>query len=72
MEQNMYAKNSLNHDLPVEKQLNDSFQNNDVSKVTDCSFNREKDHDVISDIYDGQMYKSLGNGILTSDKDAMS
>ncbi len=58
--------------LPVEKQLNDFFQNNNVSKDLDYRFKREKDDDVISDIYDGQMYKSLGNGILTSDKDAMS
>ena len=58
--------------LPIEKQLKDFCQNNGVSKDLDYRCNREKDDDVISDIYDGQMYKSLGNGILTSDRNAMS
>ena len=52
--------------LPIEKQLKDFCQNRGVSKDLDYRFNRVKDDDVISNIYDGQMYKSLGNGLLES------
>ena len=58
--------------LSIEKQLKHFVQKHDISKDLEHRFNREKDNDVISDIYDGQMYKSLGNGILTSDRNAMS
>ena len=58
--------------LSIEKQLKDFCPNRGVSKDLGYRFNRVKDDDVSSDIYDGQMYKSLGNGLLASDRNAMS
>lgn len=58
--------------LPLEKQLQDFFQCNNVSSDLDYRFNREKNDNSIDDIYDGQMYQSLGNGALTTDRNAMS
>ncbi|XP_028418505.1 uncharacterized protein LOC114543898 [Dendronephthya gigantea] len=58
--------------LPIEKQLRDFLQENSVSDNLDYRFNRDSHNSVISDIYDGQMYRSLGDGILTSDRNALS
>ena len=55
--------------LPVEKQLRD-FLENQISNDLEYRFNRDNSNNVISDIYDAQMYKSLGDGILASDRDA--
>ena len=70
--QQLLEKGNLFLYLPIEKQLKDFCQNRGVSKDLDYRFNRVKDNDVISDIYDGQMYKSLGNGLLASERNAMS
>ena len=56
--------------LPLEEQLREFFNGN-ISSDLDYRFTREKNGDI-DDIYDGQMYQSLGNGILTTDRKAMS
>ena len=58
--------------LPIEKQLQDLLSKNNVSDDLDYRFNQNDNSNVINDIYDGQMYKGLGNGVLMSDRNALS
>ena len=59
--------------LPLEQQLKEFFQCKDPSSDLDYRFDREKaSPDSIEDIYDGQMYQSIANGALTTDRNSFS
>ena len=58
--------------LPLEKQLQTFFQHVDTSDL-EYRFNCKKaEGSTIDDIYDGQMYRSIANGVLVKDKNAFS
>lgn len=59
--------------LPLGKQLHDLFQRNGENLNLDHRLTRQKSaDDAIEDIYDGQLYKTMAGGCLSSDPNCLS